>query len=234
MIRSCNKIQNSIVKALDGDIGKLKDLYFDDRSWKIKYFVVELGSLFPGNVFVPPVLVSPIDDATLKVQLTKAELLASPHADSLPPALFKQSFQSSIFYSTEGNSENILSAEPVFIVPVLNDIKDIAWDFPHLRSCKDVSKYELIAQDGNAGTNQDLLIDDSQWLVRFIIASIDSNGESEEKIYDPHIIEDIDWALEIVNITVPMNQAFFRPCFDASRHLDISYEMIVKDISIKM
>lgn len=230
MIRSFNKIQGSIVKVLDGEIGKLKDLYFDDRSWKIKYFVVELGSWFPGNVVVPAALVSPIDDTSLKMQLTKAELLASPTADSLSQSSFQELYQSSTLYNSVGGLENNLCAGPVIIAPDLNDI--LIWNYPFLRSCSNVSRYEIVARDGGAGTNQDLLIDDSQWLVRFVIASIDRNGEVEKKIYDPHIIEDIDWALEIVNITLPMNQAFFRPCFDASRHLDISYEMIVKDISI--
>jgi uncharacterized protein YrrD len=31
--------------SLDGNIGKVKDFYFDDRLWKIRYLIVDIGQM---------------------------------------------------------------------------------------------------------------------------------------------------------------------------------------------
>jgi hypothetical protein len=83
MIRSFKRMQGMPIKVLDGEIGKLKDVYFDDKNWTVQYFVVELGSWFLGkDVLVPPSTIAPFDGTSLRVQLTKDELQACPHADS--------------------------------------------------------------------------------------------------------------------------------------------------------
>lgn len=232
MIRSYSKMQGTQMWALDGEIGILKDMFFDDRNWKIQYFIVELGSWLSGmDVLIPPALVSPFDGTSLKVQLTKRELQASSCEGSAISVSLQQRYHERNLYNMVGTTGCFMGSGPIVVSPIQDNVKNAIWDDPHLWSCKNVSKYEIIALDGDAGSNHDMLIDDSRWLIRFIVASIDRNGQSQKKFYNPQIVEDIEWALEIVNISESKDKISSKPCFDASRHLDISYEMIVKEMN---
>jgi hypothetical protein len=55
MLLSVNQLYGEKLGALDGDIGQVKDLYFDDLNWTVRYLVVETGSWLSGR----QVLISP-------------------------------------------------------------------------------------------------------------------------------------------------------------------------------
>ena len=44
MLHNTKDLKNLAIQATDGEIGKVKDLYFDDDAWVLRYFVVETGS----------------------------------------------------------------------------------------------------------------------------------------------------------------------------------------------
>jgi len=44
MLRSLKDLQNFAISAIDGRIGHVRDFYFDDDAWVIRYFVVDAGS----------------------------------------------------------------------------------------------------------------------------------------------------------------------------------------------
>lgn len=43
MLRSTNDLKNSAVGATDGAIGQVKDFFFDDQRWVVRYLVIETG-----------------------------------------------------------------------------------------------------------------------------------------------------------------------------------------------
>ena len=43
MIRSLDTLQGYGLRATDGSVGKIADLYFDDHAWIIRYVVVDTG-----------------------------------------------------------------------------------------------------------------------------------------------------------------------------------------------
>ena len=45
MLRSMDELKNYAIGATDGVIGQVKDLYFDDESWVIRYLVVGNGEV---------------------------------------------------------------------------------------------------------------------------------------------------------------------------------------------
>ena len=44
MLRSMKDLENFTISATDGEIGHLKDFYFDDDAWVVRYLVVDAGS----------------------------------------------------------------------------------------------------------------------------------------------------------------------------------------------
>ncbi len=55
MLRNSRNLEGCSIGATDGTIGEVKDLYFDDESWVIRYLVVATGSwLADRKVLISP------------------------------------------------------------------------------------------------------------------------------------------------------------------------------------
>jgi hypothetical protein len=231
MIRSFKKLQGIQISTLDGVDGALKDVYFDDRSWNVRYFVVETRSRFSEkDVLVLPNTVSSSDGKSINIKLTKTELQTCPDAGSAKPVTLQQRYKAKALFDLIRSSGNFWNGEPLMIPSFPKDDQEGDAFDPHLRSCKYISRYELIANDGDVGPVQDFLIDDSLWLIRFAVAVINSGSEDQERLFGPQIIENIEWALEVVKIAATRKEALSKPHFNAIRHLDTSYEVFVNDI----
>ena len=49
MLRSFKELRSYDLQATDGKVGSVKDAYFDDREWIIRYFVVDTGGWILGR-----------------------------------------------------------------------------------------------------------------------------------------------------------------------------------------
>jgi sporulation protein YlmC with PRC-barrel domain len=75
MLRSVSNLRHLTITAMDGSLGSVSDLYFDDRNWAVRYLVVEAGTWLPsGRVFVPPAYVRSADSTTLRVVSSKKQI----------------------------------------------------------------------------------------------------------------------------------------------------------------
>jgi hypothetical protein len=88
MLHSARDLEKYTIGATDGDIGSVYDLYFDDRTWTVRYIVVDTGNWLPGR----RVLISPLSVKEpswslqrLGVGLTKGEVRDSPDIDTAKP-----------------------------------------------------------------------------------------------------------------------------------------------------
>jgi hypothetical protein len=85
------------VYAGDDHVGSVKDFLFDDRSWKVRWMVVDTGHWLPGRqILIHPSAIAPLDlalpvkrvlpmmstgdDLVVSVRLTKEQIEASPDA----------------------------------------------------------------------------------------------------------------------------------------------------------
>ena len=55
MVRSLRQLYGKKLRASDGDIGHVRDFYFNDQQWAIRYVVADTGSWLSGRL----VLISP-------------------------------------------------------------------------------------------------------------------------------------------------------------------------------
>ena len=78
MLRGISDLRQLTIAGADGNLGSVGDVYFDDRSWSVRYLVVEADTWFPGGrVFIPPVFVRSSDSTTLRVASSKAQVKVS-------------------------------------------------------------------------------------------------------------------------------------------------------------
>jgi hypothetical protein len=62
MLRNLKDLENYAIRATDGDIGHVKDFYFDDEAWAVRYLIVETGGwLSSRKVLISPIAVGKTD-----------------------------------------------------------------------------------------------------------------------------------------------------------------------------
>jgi uncharacterized protein YrrD len=87
-LRSSTQVSGYYIHASDGDIGHVEDFLVDDRSWAIRYMVVDTRNWWPGkHVLVSPEWVDNIDwnDSKVYVGVTRAQIRNSPEYDADHP-----------------------------------------------------------------------------------------------------------------------------------------------------
>src|SRR5438477_564858 len=89
MLRKTKDLKGLRLGARDGEIGQLKDLYFDDRHWTVRYLVADTGRWLPERkVLLSPFAVTAIRMEThkaIEVNLTRQQIEQSPPIDTHMP-----------------------------------------------------------------------------------------------------------------------------------------------------
>jgi hypothetical protein len=74
MFQSIKQLYGAKLGASDGEIGQVKDFYFDDRNWAVRYLVADTGTWLSGRqVLISPHSLDRFDQAgkVLRVNLTR-------------------------------------------------------------------------------------------------------------------------------------------------------------------
>lgn len=88
MIRNAKTIEECELRARDETVGTVKDLYFDDEKWHVRYFVVDTGSWLTGRTVLMAsgvITSTDWDQRLLAVNLTQEQVRNSPHVDTHRP-----------------------------------------------------------------------------------------------------------------------------------------------------
>ena len=84
-LRSCRAVTGYHIHATDGEIGHVKDLLVDDRTWAIRYLIVDTSNWWGGHdVLVAPQWIEAVSwrDAKVSVDLTRQAVKDAPPYDS--------------------------------------------------------------------------------------------------------------------------------------------------------
>ena len=88
MLQNTKHLKGFVIRATDGDLGTVNELYFDDESWAIRYLTVETGGwLEDRQVLISPYSIKGVDwqGKRLDVALTKKQVENSPDINTHMP-----------------------------------------------------------------------------------------------------------------------------------------------------
>src|SRR5688572_29983193 len=87
MLHRGNKLKGTPVQGVDGEIGTVERLFFDDERWKVSHLVVHTSpSLNDHSIVVPPSAIQhPWTVATLPVALSRQEARERPAVEPHTP-----------------------------------------------------------------------------------------------------------------------------------------------------
>jgi len=187
--------------CLDGEIGAVREFYFDDRHWTIRYLVADTGNWLTGR----QVLISPYalaaaneEERNIAIDLTKKQIEDSPSLGSDKPV--SRQFEEAI-YEYYGMPNYWGGAYAWGAYPYMErdraQWKKLAqheWACDsHLRSTRDVRGHHIQASDGEIGHVEDFIIDDETWAIRYLIVDTLNWWPGKKVLISPQWIERVSW-----------------------------------------
>lgn len=188
MTRSIKELYGHKLNATDhADIGHVKDFYFDDQSWAVRYLVVDTGTwLASRQVLLSPHAIGSLQQPgkVLTVNLTKKQIEDSPPIEWHKPV--SRQYEEEYYqyygwpYYWQGDGLWGMSGFPILDskgkkLPTEQSITADHHHKPadtHLRSAQAVKGYRIQASDGIVGHVADFILDDERWAITQLIIKI--------------------------------------------------------------
>lgn len=212
------------VLASDGDAGTVKDVFFDDERWGARYVVVETGGwLSSRRVLISPASLrrQPGDMGTLHVDLTRAQIEASPDVDWDKPVSRRYEIAHARHYGYPfWWSGSMLWGAGIYpgVVPVPESAREPAEnelaareeqdaaERSHLRSAQEVIGYHVAGTDGDVGTLDDLAIDDETWAIRYLVVDAKPWWPGGLVGIDPAVAKGLSWQERRLSLDLTRDQ----------------------------
>lgn len=201
MLINAKKLKGYKLEGLDGEIGKVKEFYFDDQHWAIRYLVADTGNwLSEKQVLISPYSLGDVneDGECIFIKLTKKQIEDSPSLDSDKPVSrqFEESYYGYYGCPPYWSGAYMWGTYP-YIVRDRERWPDMTrnertWD-PHLRSTHAVDGHHVQAIDGEIGHIRDFLIDVDTWAIRYLIIDTRNWLPGKNVLISPQWIERISW-----------------------------------------
>jgi uncharacterized protein YrrD len=175
MLQQIKELYGDKLAAVDGDIGRVRDVYFDDKTWVVRYVVADTGSWLKERL----VLLSPHafgklspHAKALNVKLTRRQIEDSPSIESHKPISrdFEIEYHRYYGWPAYWNDGRIWGGggHPKGLPPS-KDVMEVdpkrRGDDEHLRSTRAMTGYHIQTTDGVVGHVSDFLVDDISWAV---------------------------------------------------------------------
>jgi sporulation protein YlmC with PRC-barrel domain len=170
MLHTLSDLMGYSAHATDGEIGSVRNFIFDDRTWEIRYLVVDVGSwLVRRDVVLAISTVEQPDseNKTFNVQLTKAQVRESPDVDTEKPVSRQQEIAMEEYFGKMAAwaHRNLDYGVPI---PTGRKYPVHAQEDPHLRSARALFEYEICGTDGEIGRLESFILDDTTWHIGYL------------------------------------------------------------------
>ena len=247
MLRSMNDLESYAISATDGDLGHVKDFYFDDQAWVIRYLVVDTGNwLSNRKVLISPIAVDRPDwgGKVLPVSITKEQVRNSPGIDTDKPVSRQHEIDHLGYfgypYYWGGSGLWGMGAHPSSMRTMVHDRQGtgrrephggaglghgLDRDDPHLRSCQEILGYRIEATDGDIGHVQGLLVEEDTWAIRYIVVETSHWWSGHLVLIVPEWIRHVSWAENTVAVNLRRQAVKGAPPYDSAAELDRMLEM---------
>ena len=233
MLINATTFKDYALESLDGPIGKVKQFYFEDRYWTIRYLVAQTsGWLADRQVLLSPRALLDVAKSRQRigVNLTKKQIEDSPTLESDKPV--SRQFEDAYYGYYGWPSPYITGAYPYNMMPYYiqnpSQAKDSGpdkkpWD-AHLRSTSDVIGHHVHATDGDIGHVVDFILDDQMWAIRYLVSDTHNWWPGKQVLIAPAWVQSISWEDSKVFVNVNRDKIREAPDYTDETRLTRDYE----------
>ena len=234
MLSKAKTLQGYSLQNIDDEtIGKVKEFYFDDQYWTVRYLVADTGNWLTGRrVLISPYALVAVnsDHQNIVVGLTKKQIEDSPSLDSDKPVShqFEQAYYGHYGYPMYWGGPYTWGPSPYLVRDPeqwkTSTQREKASD-AHLRSTYSVSGHHIQALDGELGHVEDFIIDDETWTIRYLIVDTHNWWPGKKVLVSPQWIERVSWGERKVFVNLSRETIKRAPEFTAESLLTRDYEI---------
>lgn len=233
MLRSMSDMIGYGVQATDGEIGSIQDLYVDDRTWAIRYFVVEPGTwLSDREVLISPAAVhTPEDRAfdqeagldwsteSIPVALTRQQVKASPDTATELPVSRQVEEDLADYYEWSRYWEPGQAAAAPEAEPPVEPEPD-----PYLLSVRDFTGCRARTPDTDVGEVTDGIAETDLWVVRYLVIDATTGAPGKTLLVSPNWIDRIDAEGGSLTLDLAAEPMATSPEYDPTEPIDRDFE----------
>jgi len=222
------------IHAIDGTIGSLDDLLFDDTGWTIRWAVIDTGTWLPGRrVLLPFAGLGRPQDRSFTVDATREQVENAPGLDSDAPVSRQLETEIHAHYSWppywDPNYSFPLGPTGIGGIVDPTPAVDVARDAaptgdPHLRSINEVTGYYVHANDGDIGHVEDFAIQEDGSTIRYLMVDTRNWWPGKIVLIAPNWLTSISWGESMVYIDLSREQIRNSPEYDPSTGIRRQYE----------
>lgn len=232
MFRTAKQLKACSLLASDGEIGRVKDLYFDTLHWTLRYFVVDPGKwtehrqvlVSPESVFAPE-----WDKHLLPAKLTRAQVMHSPGREADEPvsrqyetAMRKHygwpPYWGMVYADALGG---IPATDPATVLPPPEVAETELEGDPHLFSVNAVTGHHVAATAGEIGHIEDFLFDERNWALRYFVVATRNWLPGRKVILSPWWAMDLNWPERRIRIDLTRAAIKAAPAYDPEKTLSM-------------
>lgn len=238
MLIHAKNFKGLVIRATDGELGSVGDVYFDDETWAVRYLTVETGGwLGARTVLISPYAVLRADwpAKQLDVQLTKSQVEHSPAINTHLPVSrqYEAEYLGYYGYPLYWGGPNLWGPAfyPAGYAVAITDtsaakvdrIRSQSLD-SHLRSNEAVTGYAIEALDGEIGHVDGFVVDDIAWRIRYIEVATKNWWPGKKVLVSPAWIERISWEESQVRVGLTREEIRTGPEYDDGTPITREYE----------
>ncbi|HEY8993870.1 MAG TPA: PRC-barrel domain-containing protein [Lacunisphaera sp.] len=242
MFRTAKQLKACSLLATDGEIGRVKDLWFDTLLWNLRYFVVDPGKWTKHRqVLISPesTLAPDWHQEVLRVDLTREQIRTSPGLETDQPvsrqyeAAIRKHYGWPVYWGVAYSSgPGIPPIDPVLAtpppIPHRVDKTELEGD-PHLFSANAVAGHHVMAADGEIGHVEDFLFDEHVWAVRYLVVSTRNWWPGKKVILSPWWTSDINWPERRIHMNLTRDAIKASPPYDPEKTLTMEDALHLHD-----
>lgn len=232
MITNIKTIRKYKLNGIVGEVGGIKEFFFDDKFWTIRYLVASTGGwLSKRQVLISPYFIIDVDHNLdlINVNLSKEEIENSPSIDTDKPVSRQFEEEYYRYYGAPLYWGGPSVWGPTTTITHNRDewkrIKqqENSWD-PNLRSTNDVAGHVIQAKDDEIGRVDDFIVDDETWTIRYLVVDTKKFLPGKKVLISPEWIGRISWEDSKVFVDLPSESIRQAPEYDKDIALTRDYE----------
>jgi hypothetical protein len=226
MLLSASNLLRSRLAARDGEMGRVRDFLFDDRTWAVRYLVADTGTWLPDRqvLIAPSALGQPEPDVdSVHVNLTRDQIKDGPPLALDAPVSAQMEIDLHSYYGwppywarPEAHGRDSLGRPAGVDDPTVGDSS--------LRSLQEVKGYDIQATDGAIGHVEDAILEVEDWWLRYMVVDTRNWLPGRKVLISPEWIRSIRWADGNVHVEMTRDRIQASPEYDPALPVNRAYE----------
>ncbi|MBU9722429.1 MULTISPECIES: PRC-barrel domain-containing protein [Bacillaceae] len=230
MLVFATQLQEFNVQATNGELGKVKDIYFDKENWTARYLVIDTRKWLPGKrVLLSPVTFDHVDfeNKTVNILETKENIKDSPVVEEDEPiSRRKEAILNTYFAWPHYWNHHDTTNHGAFPTP--EELKHAARTEPNLTPEQEESRmlasvnemkgdltgFKVKTSDGKLGKVTNFIIDDNNWKLQYFVVDTKPMLHGKFTALSVDWMEEISWEEKEVIIDLPKDLVENGPFFE--------------------